>query len=557
MVRIGAVFVFFFICYTLVFARLGYWQIIASERLKREAALQHFFRFTVPAKRGEIRTSEGFPIVASQRSYLVYAEPQKIKDVSFFEKTVSAKLNIEVSSISGQLRLPDRLWVPLKHKVDPATIDILKEASLSGLGFEEESKRYYPESSMAAHVLGFVGFDEQGEDKGYFGLEGFYDRDLRGKEGSLQIEKDVQGNPILIGSTQRIDPQDGRALTLWIDRAIQKIIEQRLKEGIDKYGAKEGSIVVMDPTTGGVLGIAAYPSYDPALYASYEKEIYINPIIGSSYEPGSTFKAITMASALSEGVVSPSTEVDEAGPLAIGGYTIRTWNDLYHGKITMRDVLRYSSNVGMVYVSDKLGKEKLLDSMRAFGFGEPTGIDLEGETSSTLRKSSDWYAIDVATLSFGQGIAVTPIQMVRAISAIANGGWLMEPRVVQSIQDKNGKTTYVNPKKIRQVISEKASREMTDMMVYAVDQGEAKWAKPKGYRIAGKTGTAQIPVAGHYDEKKTIASFVGFAPADDPRFVILVTLREPTSSQWGSETAAPLFFNVAKDLFLYLGIAPQ
>lgn len=220
----------------------------------------------------------------------------------------------------------------------------------------------------------------------------------------------------------------------------------------------------------------------------------------------------------------------------------------------MTQVLQYSSNVGMVFVGNKLGRDKVFQYIKSFGFGELTGIDLQDEASPPLRDRSEWGDIDFATATFGQGIAVTPLQMVRAVSAIANGGWIMEPKVVRAIGQENGKTVGLKSEKNRRIIRDSTAQLLTEMMVSAVENGEAKWAKPKGYRIAGKTGTAQIPVAGHYDEKKTIASFVGFAPADDPRFVMLVTLREPSSSPWGSETAAPLFFSIAKDLFLYFGI---
>lgn len=249
--------------------------------------------------------------------------------------------------------------------------------------------------------------------------------------------------------------------------------------------------------------------------------------------------------------------MDESGPVQIGPYVIRTWNNEYNGKISMTEVLEHSSNVGMVFVAQQLGREKLLAAIRKFGFGKLTNIDLEDEASPELRPDKEWAVVDEYTASFGQGIAVTPIQMVRALAALANGGKMMEPHVVKEIKDAKGKVTTVQPKVVSQVISPETARIVTEMMVAAVDNGEAKWAKPKGYRVAGKTGTAQIPVAGHYDATKTIASFVGFAPADKPRFVMLVTLREPSSSPWGSETAAPLFFTIARDLFTYWGIPPQ
>jgi cell division protein FtsI/penicillin-binding protein 2 len=551
------VFGIFILLYIGIVSRLLYWQVWASSRLKTQAASQHFFRLPLPPKRGAIISSDNYPLVMNQQAYLVFAEPKNIPDIDGFAKRVGESIGKDIASISGALKEPGRVWVPIEHKVEKETVDRLKSLQEKGLGFEEEPKRYYPEASIAAHLLGFVGLDQNGMDRGYFGLEGFYDRELRGKEGSLEIEKDVAGNPILIGQTFRVEPQDGRDLILWIDRSVQAIAEKRLKEGMEKYGAKEGSVIIMDPKTGGILGMASFPSYDPRSYATSEKERYINPTVAGSYEPGSTFKVIIMGAGIDAGVVTAQTEMDETGPIEVGGYTIRTWNNQYHGKITMTQVLEYSSNVGMVSVGKKLGREKLLSAIRNFGFGKPTDIDLEDESSSTIRPDKEWYEIDLSTVSFGQGIAVTPIQMVRAVGALANGGFLMEPKVVKAIQDKNGKIAPIPPKKLRQVVSKKTAEEVTEMMVASVDNGEAKWAKPQGYRIAGKTGTAQIPVSGHYDEKKTIASFVGFAPADDPKFVMLVTLRETTSSQWGSETAAPLFFNIAKDLFLYYGISPR
>lgn len=551
------VFLFFLVLYTAIVARLFYWQVWASGKLKDQATTQHFFRFSLPPKRGTIFSSDGYPLIMNQQAYLVYAEPKKIEDKDGFAKRVSDILAVDPASISAQLDLPDRVWVPIQRKVDGEKADQLKNLKEKGLGFESEPKRYYPEASMAAHMLGFVGLDQNGQDRGYFGLEGFYDRELKGKEGSLQIEKDVQGNPILIGSTFRIDPQDGRNLVLWTDRSVQAIVEKRLKEGIEKYGAKEGSIIVMDPKTGGILAMASFPSYDPRFYTDAEKERYINPIVGSTYEPGSTFKVLIVASGIENKVITPATTMEENGPVEVMGYLIRTWNNKYNGLVTMTDVLIHSSNVGMVFVSNRLGKEKIVKTLSDFGFGAVTNVDLEDESAPELREDKEWREIDLATVSFGQGIAVTPLQMVRAVSVIANGGYLMEPKVVKAIKDANGKMTEVKPKKIRQVISKKTAEEVTEMMVAAVDQGEAKFAKPPGYRIAGKTGTAQIAVEGYYDEKKTIASFVGFAPSDNPKFAMLVTLREPSSSQWGSETAAPLFFNIAKDLFLYYGIAPR
>lgn len=557
MARIWIVFSSIVLLYGLLVARLFYWQVIRSSALRLEAASQYSLSFTLPAQRGSILASDGKPLVMNQSAYLVYAEPRKISNMPSFAQSVSSLLGFDSKDVEASISQPGRVWVPIAHKIESSRVMALKDLKLTGLGFEKEPKRMYPESSMAAHLVGFVGSDENGKDQGYFGVEGYYDRELGGKDGMLQLEKDVRGQPILVGETRRIEPEDGRSLVLWLDRAVERSVERRLLEGIAKYGAKEGSVVVMDPKTGGILAMASVPSYDPSAFSTFPHEVYKNSIVASSYEPGSTFKVLIMAMGIERGVVTPTMIAEEPGPVKVGEYFIRTWDDKYRGEISMTDVIVHSSNVGMVFVQKKLGKEGMMKVIHGFGFGQSTGIDLQEEAPATIRADDEWKEIDLATASFGQGITVTPIQMVRAVSAIANGGLLVEPRVVKEIREGSGDVVPVRPKKARSIISASTARIMTEMMIAAVDRGEAKWAKPKGYRIAGKTGTAQIPVSGHYDKDKTIASFVGFAPADDPKFVMLVTLREPTSSPWGSETAAPLFFAIAKDLFSYYGIPPQ
>lgn len=554
--RIWLIFWIFVLAFSAIVLRLFYWSVISSDTLRQEASSQYFLEFQLPPSRGSILDQKQNSLTIPQSAYLIYTQPKLIKDTTKFARVVSEVLSLDEKDVMAELSRPGRFWVPLAHKVEAPLVEKLKALNLDGIGFEKEAKRYYLEASMAAHLLGFVGSDAQGQDKGYFGLEGFYERELRGKSGALQIEKDAKGNPILIGDATRVDPENGRSLVLWMDRSVQRMVEKRLLEGIQKYGAKEGSVIVMDPKTGGIVSMASFPSYDPARYSQFPSDLFKNPLISGSYEPGSTFKVLVMSGALEEKLVTPTTTMEENGPVRVGEYLIKTWNEEYHGIMTMTKVLERSSNVGMVYVGKKLGTEKLVGFLKRFGIGEVTGIDLEEEISPDLRPERQWGDIDLATASFGQGIAVTPIQMVRAVGALANDGWLMEPHVVSKIIDEKGKSVDIKPKKVRQVISASTARIIAEMMVAAVDNGEAKWAKPKGYRIAGKTGTAQIPVAGHYDEKKTIASFVGFAPADNPRFVMLVTLREPASSPWGSETAAPLFFTIARDLFTYWGIPP-
>lgn len=556
MIRIWSVYTGLLIICAVIITRLFYWMIIQGPKLRIEAESQYFHQIPIPAQRGTILAQDGSPLVINQAAGLVYAQPKEIKDTLGFIKQVAPILEIDEASLSAQLTLPNRVWIPLARKVDMARVAQLQDLQLDGLGIEKESKRFYPEASMAAHILGFVGSDQNGEDKGYFGIEGYYDRELHGKDGVIQMEKDVRGAPILFGDSHRVEPENGRTLVLWLDRTVQHIVEQKLKDGIEKYGAVEGSVIMLDPKTGGVLAAATFPKYDPGAYRDFDNALFKNPLVASAYEPGSTFKTLVMSAGIQEGVITPDTTMDETGPVPVGPYLIRTWNNQYRGLVTMTEVLQHSSNVGMVFIARKLGQNKLIQYIRNFGFGERTNVDLEEETPAEIREDTDWKEIDMATASFGQGIAITPLQMVRAVAAIANNGWLMEPHMVKEIRDSRNRSITIPDRRIRQVIMPDTAKAVTDMMVHAVDQGEAKWAKPKGYQIAGKTGTAQIPVAGHYDETKTIASFVGFAPAYNPKFVMLVTLREPTSSPWGSETAAPLFFAIAKEVLSHYNIPP-
>ncbi len=557
MKRLWIVFTVFCLCFLAIIARLFYWQIIRGRDLKKQAVSQYSGTVHLAPSRGEIRTSDGYTLAANEPVSWVYASPKDMDKPLLAAQKIVEVLALDGPTVEQKIADTTKTWVSLSRKVSAAKTEVIKSLGLKGIGFEREYARYYPEGSMAAHLLGFVGYDQNAGDKGYFGLEGYYDRELRGKAGEVTAEWDPKGAPILVGGVSRIDAQNGRTLTLWLDRTIQHFAETHLKEGLNKYGAVSGTVVIMDPQTGGILASAAYPNYDPHTYPEWENTVFPNPIVASSYEPGSTFKAIVMAIGIDEGKVKPDTMMDESGPVKVNEYMINTWDFQYRGKVSMTDVLRYSSNVGMVYVGNQLGKDSLLSRVKSFGFGERTGIDLEDEVAPPLRADGQWADIDYATLTFGQGVAVTPIQMVRATAALANGGWLVEPKVVKSFTDDHGKQTTFEPKRVRRVISEKTSKEITEMLVYTVDNGEAKWAKPKGYRVAGKTGTAQIPVAGRYEKDKTVASFVGYAPADNPKFVMLVTLREPSNSQWGSETAAPLFFAIAKDMFVYMGIPPR
>lgn len=548
--------------------RLFWWQIIKGRSLSEKARNQYQSNKLLKAARGNILASDGSSLAINKDVWNVYASKPDLKKHSQDLALILAKIFVDDPGDRGKVsEEEDRLekllsaknttWVALKKRIDQQKKQGLEALSLLGINFEEDHERFYPEASLSAQLLGFVGKNDEGDDTGFYGLEGYYETVLSGKQGFLQREKDARGVPTLLGAFQESPAVEGVNLLTHIDKSIQIVTEKKLKDGIARYGAKSGLAVIMNPSTGGIVAMSSFPSYDPLKYSEFSEDFFRNPIISDSFEPGSIFKPLVMAAALDSGVITPEARCDIcAGPVKVDKYEIETWDKKYRPDATMTDVIVHSDNVGMTFVAQKLGADRLYDYLEAYGLGKKTGIDLQGEVDSFLRKKATWNIVDLATAGFGQGIAVTPIQMLQGISVIANKGTLVAPQVVDKIV-KDGWEEDIKPEIGKRVISPEAAKEMTEMMVKAVKNGEAKWTAAKGFKIAGKTGTAQVPVSGHYDENKTIASFVGFAPADQPKFVMLVSLSEPTTSPWGSETAAPLWFSIARDIFPYLGIQPE
>jgi cell division protein FtsI/penicillin-binding protein 2 len=552
LVFFGLIFLFL-----LVVARLFYWQVVKAQELSLLGQEQYGTTTTIIPQRGEIETSDGFPIAANKISYQVFANPKEISNKGEVTAALASVLQLDVASVSASLAL-DKFWVPIESGVDEKTKQQLEQMNLPGIGFDTQYQRFYPEASMAAQLLGFVGKDSAGNDKGYFGLEGFYDRLLKGKAGVAVEVNDAFGKPILAEMNSSSGETDGANLILNIDRSIQFLVEQKIKDGVEQYGAASGMVGIMDPKTGAILAMAAYPNFDPRDYQDYTDDLYINPFVSDLYEPGSTFKPLVMSAAMDAKLVTPDTECNAcAGPVSVGGYSLETWDNKYFPNTNMIDVIQHSDNTGMVFVAQKLGVDRMINYLGKFGIGDNTGIDLQGEVSVELKPSNEWYAVDLATTGFGQGISVTPIELLDATAAIANDGVRMEPQVVGAVQDAQGNMVKIQPKVLDTPISVGTAKVMTEIMVNAVNKGEASWARLKGYSIAGKTGTASIPVSGHYDPTQTIASFVGFAPSDNPKFVVLVILNRPTASIYGADTAAPIFFDITKSLLSYYGIPPD
>jgi cell division protein FtsI/penicillin-binding protein 2 len=550
--RIRFSLILFLFLFLIIFLRLFQLQILNHSSSK---IFDYLAERKILPERGRIFDRLSNPLVLNNNSYLLYFEPKKINDPPQTIKKISTILEINEASLSSKFnKEKDWVAVTIVTKEKKEEIEKLK---ISGLGFDYVLKRDYPEASLAAHLLGFVGKNYQGEDIGYFGIEGYYNKDLSGLPGFIQSEKDLLGRPILIGKQEMVEPENGRDLILTIDKNIQGMIKEKLKKGIERYQAESGCVIAADPFSMAILALVCLPDYDPKNYFLFSEEYFKNPAISDLYEPGSVFKPLIMAAALNEKKIKPNDFYNETGPITIGEYSIRTWDNKYEGKISMTRILQKSSNVGMVYVGEKLGDEKLYDYLKKYGFGQPTGIDLQGEVSGYLKPKSQWYPIDFATVTFGQGIAVTPIQMIRAFAALVNGGVIFRPYVVLKIISSEGKQKIIKPKKESQVITNINSQIIKKMLMEVVESGEVKWARPKGYTLGGKTGTAQVPIKGHYDPQKTIASFIGFGPVKEPKFLVLVILRQPKTSPWGSETAAPLFFEIAKELLIYYNIPPD
>ena len=539
---------FFAFC---LLARLFYWQVIRGPELQTKAGRQHETTTYLKAKRGDVLDSEGNVLAGTKNLYnlFVYKPQLEINQVELINK-ISPLITPDPES-TAESSMQDYLlkrislesnWVSLKHYLSPEEKQSIENLKIQGIGFDDEFVRYYPEASMAAQTLGFVGQDIAGQEQGYFGIEGYFDRQLKGRSGKIRTEIDAKGNPILVGNYQFLKSIEGRSITTTIDRKIQYLTENLLKDGIAKYQASAGNVIILESKTGKVRAMASFPNYDPGIFSEFPANTYKNPNVADLFEPGSIFKVLVMAAGINEKVVDPNTVCDIcAGPVTIGKYSIKTWDNTYRPNSTMTDVIIHSDNTGMVFVAQKLGKDKFADYLKKYGFGNKTGIELQDEVKGSTRDANEFGDIDLATESFGQGIAVTPIQMVAAVNTIANDGYYLPPTLVEDSNNLSEK---------KQILSHESVQKITNIMVQAVDKGEAKWAKPKGISIAGKTGTAQIPIEGHYDAAKTNASFIGFFPAENPQYTMLVTLKEPQTSQWGSETAAPLWFNIAKQLLL-------
>ncbi|MGA9348875.1 MAG: penicillin-binding protein 2 [Anaerolineae bacterium] len=507
----------------------------------------------VASHRGLIVDCHGYFLALNTFEYDVSTAPNLIiEDPQYVADHLWPLLDLSPDELLSLLTQKEP-YVLLKQRISKEVAEAITSLELEGIYLEPKLRREYPEAELAAHLLGFVNYDCDGA----YGLEGYYDLLLKGtrtiSEGMVYHTNEAL--PIVFNKLAL--PPDGPHLILTLDRNIQYMVERELAEAVRKYDADGGTVIVMDPKTGAILAMASYPSYDPNRFYEVPLELYNNPAVSEQYEPGSVFKIITMAAGLDAGVITIESTFYDSGTMEVGECLIQNPGQRAHGLVSMTDILAYSLNVGVAYVSTSMGEETFYAYLRRFGFGCETGIDLYGEIAGSLKTpgSSKWSRSDLGTNSFGQGIAVTPLQMIAAVAAVANHGFLMKPYVVERIFDDQG-VVVTQPIVVRQVISTQTAEQLTDMLVEAVERG-AESATVAGYDIAGKTGTAQIPVGDHYDTELTIASFVGYAPADDPQFIALVKIDKPRVASEGTHVAAPVFKAIAERLFVLLDVPPD
>ena len=547
--RISTILVFFCLVSFIIAGRAFQLQVLKRDQLCKLAERQYKKNIPLVPKRGTIYTRGYEELAVTVEVDSIYAEPDSIDTPKLTAKRLASLLPLSRKELEDNLS-SSKSFVWLARKVTPSTIERVKSLNIRGIGFVKENRRFYPNGELASHAVGFSGIDGTG----LGGIELAHDAQIKGKTELVRAERDALGKRTLPMDFGFEDSLAGNSVVLTIDKTIQYTAEKELAEAVRKSGAKGGTAIVMDPKSGEVLAMANYPQFNPNDLSSTYQATLKNSAIVDTYEPGSTFKVFLLAAALEEGVVTPEEKFNcEKGSLELAGKKITDTHK--HGSLTVKEIMKFSSNIGSAKIGGKLGKERFYDYITSFGFGSPTGIELSGEGRGILRSMKTWSKLELATISFGQGISVTPIQMVTAFSAIANGGYLMKPYLVKDVLDRDGKAIKRNqPQIVKKVISGDTASKVTEMLRDAVAEGgTGTEAALNGYDVAGKTGTAQKVSGGRgYAENKHVASFIGFVPAESPELVVLVAIDEPEGIQYGGIVAAPAFKAIAETSLRYL-----
>ena len=535
-------------------ARLVVLQAVRHDELRRMADKQHSRIITLRPPRASILDRHGQPLAVSSPADSLYALPARIQDPGRLAGRLAPILNEPAAEIAARLA-GDRSFAWVRRKLPPPVAQAVRALGEPGLGFVKDSLRLYPNRELAAHLLGFEGIDGQGLE----GIERAWDDHLAGQSGLMLAERDALGREVS-GIPPVLKPAvPGRGVRLAIDTTVQHLAEREIETAWRRTSAKAAMALVLEPRTGEVLALAIRPTFNPNNFAAATSAEWRNRAITDPFEPGSTFKVILAAAALEEGVVRPDDRVfAEQGAIVVANKVIHDWKR--YGWLTFSEVLQHSSNVGAIKVGVALGKERLSRYIAGFGFGSLTGLGLPGESRGQVRPPERWSGLSLASISMGQEVSVTAIQLASAFAAVANGGRLLRPHVVQAVLDAGGREVQgFEPEVVRHVISPATARALTQILTRVVSEGTGKLAAIQGYEVAGKTGTAQKldPLTRHYSGRASVLSFIGFAPADDPRFVMLVLLDEPQNVRWGSEAAAPVFAAVGSQLLRYFHVAPH
>lgn len=552
--RLKIIIGFIFVIAAILGWRLFQKQILEHATYLASAENQYIIKKELPAQRGKIYASDMFPLATNNQYYQVLAVPRNIKNPDEVANKLSTILGISKNELFNLINNDKPYVPPLKHGLSEEEGDKIANLKISGIIVLPESRRFYPEGNLSSQILGFV----NNSDDGQYGIEGYFNEELKGYGGEIFAEKDILGRPFNIG--QKIDPQNGADFVLTLDHNIQYQAEIVLQEAVKKYKTDGGSIVIMNPKTGGVLAMAGFPDYDPNKFNEVTggaQDVFNNPVISKQWEPGSVFKPLIMAAAINEGKIQPDTEGVFSNFITVDSYEIHTSTDQAYGKETMTQVLENSDNVAMVWVSEQLGKELEYQYLKDYGFGRKTGIEMDTEATGEVLDVKKWSNTQRATIAFGQGISVTPIQLITAMTSIANGGKLLKPYIVSEIDFADGRKDFRTASEVKRVLNTDTAKKVTEMMVSVVVNGHGKKAAVSGYKVAGKTGTAQIPKpGGGYYTDRHIGSFIGFAPADDPKFVMLVRLDQPKNVDWAESSAAPTFGGMASWLLKYFNVPP-
>lgn len=553
--------VLIFIVAAIILHRLFVIQVLSHEELFSRAKSQHQYYEELTPKRGEIylqNKGKTYPASVNEEMDTVIAVPKNIVDIEGTAMTLATILNTPVEEIREKIaKNREDMYEIIKRKLTDKESLELQNKGLKGIELIPEYWRTFPASPLASQTIGFLGYN--GEDKsGQYGVEEYFDSSLKGKGGFIKAEKDTGGRWISVGLRTLQKANDGDSLVLTIEQSVQYFVEKKLEEAVKKFQAISGNILIIEPKTGRIIAMANYPTYDNANYSEVsDAALFQNKCIQEQYEPGSIFKPVTYAIALDTGKMEPTTTYHDGGSVSMAGYTLHNFDGKGRGTIPMTKALDLSLNTGAIFAQQRAGKENYYQYLKNFGLGEKTGIDLIGEAEGDIRNLAEMKDLNFATASFGQGISLTPIQMVTAFSAVINGGHLMKPQIVEKVIKNNGEEISIPPKEIRKVISETASSKMRAMLISVVKNGWSIKSAIPGYLIGGKTGTAQIPNpngAGYSSEM--VHSYITAAPMNDPRFTVLVKLDKVKAVNFSSDSSSPIARQILEFLLDYYNISP-